>query len=100
SGSANPMYAATDGVYANMTAKLNQTNLWYLPSDVATKNGEVVDLSDILVYAPSDVDCLVVIFDIQYQGGGTVDSHDNNDYAFRYLINIEGENAQDMAQTE
>ena len=99
-GSANPMYTDSSGAYSNMTAKLNASDLWYLPSDVATKNGEVVDLSDIMVYAPDDVDCLVVIFDIQYQGGGTVDSHDNNGYAFRYLINIEGENAQDMAQAE
>ncbi len=77
-------------------ARTGEEGFWYLPSDVAKKNGETVDLSDIKVYAPLDVDGVVIIFDIQYAGGGTVNNHTAGDYAFRYPVHIEGVDKEGM----
>lgn len=95
-GSANPLYDPTQQVYGGVLARTGEEGFWYLPSDVAKKNGETVDLSDIKVYAPLDVDGVVIIFDIQYAGGGTVNNHTAGDYAFRYLVHIEGVDKEGM----
>ena len=71
-------------------------NIWQL--NKAMKNGEEVDLSDICVYAPLDKDGIVVVFDIQYQNGGTVFDHDDGDYAFKFLIKFDGLYPEDCAE--
>lgn len=95
-GTQNPLYSQTEQVYGGVIERTGKNNMWNLPSDKAHKNGEVVDLSDIMVYAPLDVDGVVVIFDIQYPGGGNAFNHAAGDYSFRYLIHIEGANSEDM----
>lgn len=99
-GYANVLYA--DANHPSVGAILERTdlsgNVWQL--DTALKNGQTVDLSDISVYAPIDKDGMVIIFDIQYKDGGTVSSHDNGDYAFKYLIQIDGLTKSDFDESK
>jgi len=95
-GSPSPLYCESGQSYGSVLARTDDTDYWYLPSDVAQKNGQTVDLSDIMVYAPLDKDCVVLVFDIQYAGGGTVTNHTAGDYAFRHLVQIEGMSKEDM----
>ena len=60
------------------------------------KGSEVVDLSDIKFFADFSQDCVVLLFDIQYANGGTVEAHDANDYSFKFVTTIEGMEKEDI----
>ena len=96
-GYANPMQVDS-GSFGAILARTNINDVWYLPNNV-NKNGEVVDLSDIMVYAPADKDGVVLVFDIQYNGGGTTFNHDDYDYSFKYIAALDGSSKEEIRES-
>lgn len=87
-GYANPLSAADGQTVCQLVSYVGDANLHSLSQPVL-KNGEEVDLSDIKFYADLTKDGIVLLFDIQYENGGTTTNH-QGDYSFKFLNLPEG----------